>query len=82
MSADGKCRPLSLIVTPGQRADCTRFEAVMDESRVPDSLPADHGGCRIVSASTDLPARYASSNGLIRSYLRRRGIRHVSLAEE
>ncbi|WP_394816328.1 hypothetical protein [Streptomyces mooreae] len=33
--AEGRCRPLSLIITPGQRADCTRFEAVMDKIRVP-----------------------------------------------
>ena len=35
LSADGRCRPLSLVVTPGQRADCTQFEPVMDKIRVP-----------------------------------------------
>ncbi|WP_436841827.1 IS5 family transposase [Streptomyces syringium] len=70
--ADGKCRPLALLVTPGQRADCTQFEPVMDKIRVPrlgmgwprrtpDSIGADR----------------AYSNGKIRAYLRRRGIRHV-----
>lgn len=41
LSADGRCRPLSMLDIPGQRADCTRFE------------PAGHGtdpgpapGCR------------------------------------
>lgn len=30
LSSDGHCRPLSLIVMPGQRADCTRFELVLE----------------------------------------------------
>lgn len=33
LSADGWCRPL--MVTPGQRADCTRFEPVMETSVQP-----------------------------------------------
>ncbi|WP_444545384.1 IS5 family transposase [Streptomyces hydrogenans] len=72
LSADGRCRPLSLIVTPGQRADCTQFIAVLEKIRVlrpglgrprkkPDSLAADR----------------AYSNGPVREYLRRRGIRHT-----
>jgi hypothetical protein len=32
LSADGRCRPLSLIVTPGQRADCTQFTQVTRRS--------------------------------------------------
>ncbi|MFE7289322.1 transposase [Streptomyces noursei] len=39
LSADGRCRPLSLIVTPGQRADYTRFEPVLEKIRVPRSGP-------------------------------------------
>ncbi|MEU1307191.1 IS5 family transposase [Streptomyces shenzhenensis] len=35
LSADGRCRPLSLVVTPGQRADCTQFEPVLEKIRVP-----------------------------------------------
>ncbi|MFC0636962.1 hypothetical protein E5082_32100 [Streptomyces griseoluteus] len=35
LSADGRCRPLSLIVTPGQRADCTHFFSVLEKIRVP-----------------------------------------------
>ncbi|MEU6614759.1 hypothetical protein [Streptomyces parvus] len=34
-SADGLCRPLSLIVTPGQRADCTQFVPVLERIWVP-----------------------------------------------
>ncbi|BAJ31702.1 hypothetical protein KSE_59320 [Kitasatospora setae KM-6054] len=33
LSADGCCRPLSVIVTPRQRADCTRFVPVLKNSR-------------------------------------------------
>ncbi|MFD7561376.1 transposase [Streptomyces sp. NPDC059835] len=61
LSADGRCRPLSLIVTPGQRSDCTQFTPVLEKIRVPrigpgrprskpDSLAADkaysNGPCR------------------------------------
>ncbi|MFF8983817.1 IS5 family transposase [Streptomyces globisporus] len=71
-SADGHCRVLSMVITPGQRADCTRFEQVMNKIRVPrltlgrprtkpDSVSADKG----------------YSNRRTRRYLRRRGIRHV-----
>ncbi|MGW2412994.1 IS5 family transposase [Streptomyces tubercidicus] len=72
VAAEGRCRPLSLLITPGQRADCTQFEAVMDKIRVsrtglgrprrtPDSVGADK----------------AYSNSKIRAYLRKRGIRHA-----
>ncbi|MFF5924210.1 IS5 family transposase [Streptomyces flavochromogenes] len=72
LSADGHCRVLSLVITPGQRADCTQFEQVMNKIRVPrltlgrprtkpDSVSADKG----------------YSNRRTRRYLRRRGIRHV-----
>lgn len=39
LSADGRCRPLSLVVTGGQRADCTQFEPVLEKIRVPRSGP-------------------------------------------
>ncbi len=72
LSADGKCRPLSLVVTPGQRADCTQFEPVMDKIRVPRL-----GAGRPRRLPDSVSADKAYSNSLIRSYLRRRGIRHV-----
>lgn len=61
-----------MIVTPGQRADCTQFVQVLEKIRVPrpcsgrprkkpDSVAADKG----------------YSNGPCRQYLRRRGIRHT-----
>ena len=39
LAADGKCRPLSLIITPGQRADCTQFDLVTNKIRVPRMGP-------------------------------------------
>jgi transposase len=35
LSAEGRCRPLSLLITPGQRADCTQFEPVRARSVSP-----------------------------------------------
>ncbi|MGW4698917.1 transposase [Streptomyces sp. NPDC004285] len=39
LSADGRCRPLSLVITPGQRADRTRFTRVREKIRVPRCGP-------------------------------------------
>lgn len=35
LSADGRCRVLSLAITPGPCADCTQLESVMGRLRVP-----------------------------------------------
>lgn len=72
LSADGRCRPLSLIVTPGQRADCTQFKQVLDKIRVPRLGPG-----RPRKKPDSLAADKAYSNGPCRDYLRRRGIRHT-----
>ncbi|MFI8243395.1 IS5 family transposase [Streptomyces sp. NPDC085866] len=72
LSADGFCRPLSLIVTPGQRADCTQFKPVLEKIRVPR---VGQGRPRKKPAS--LAADKAYSNGPCRQYLRSRGIRHT-----
>lgn len=72
LSAEGRCRPLSLLVTPGQRADCTQFEPVMDKIRVP-RVGLGRPRRRPDSVSADK----AYSNRIVRSYLRGRGIRHV-----
>ncbi|GGU89915.1 hypothetical protein GCM10010211_65580 [Streptomyces albospinus] len=72
LSAGGRCRPLSFVVTAGQQADCTRFKLVLDKIRVlqlgrsgpckrPDSLAADR----------------TYSIGPCRDYPWRRGIRHT-----
>ncbi|MFH8632058.1 IS5 family transposase [Streptomyces lydicus] len=72
LSADGRCRPLSLIVTPGQRADCTQPQPVLEKIRVPRL-----GLGRPRTKPDSLAADRAYSNGPIRAYLRRRGIRHT-----
>ncbi|WUI51764.1 IS5 family transposase [Streptomyces sp. NBC_00414] len=72
LSADGRCRPLSLIVTPGQRADCTRFRPVLEKIRVPRFGPG-----RPRKKSDSVAADKAYSNGPCREYLRHRGIRHT-----
>ncbi|MEU4986820.1 IS5 family transposase, partial [Streptomyces sp. NPDC021969] len=72
LSADGCCRPLSLIVTPGQRADCTQFKPVLEKIRVPRIGPG-----RPRNKPDSLAADKAYSNGPCREYLRRRGIPHT-----
>ncbi|MFD5062323.1 IS5 family transposase [Streptomyces sp. NPDC058394] len=72
LSADGRCRPLSLVVTPGQRADCTQFESVLEKIRVPRLGPG-----RPRKKPDSLAADKAYSNGPVRDYLRRRGVRHT-----
>ncbi|WP_439794851.1 IS5 family transposase [Streptomyces agglomeratus] len=72
LSADGRCRPLSLIVTPGQRADCTQFKPVLEKISVPRTGPG-----RPRAKPDTLAADKAYSNRPCREYLRRRGIRHT-----
>ncbi|WP_389862979.1 IS5 family transposase [Streptomyces sp. NPDC058305] len=72
LSADGRCRPLSLIVTSGQRADCTQFQPVLEKIRVPKLGPG-----RPRKKPDSISADKAYSNGPCRQYLRRRGIRHA-----
>ncbi|WP_420802361.1 IS5 family transposase [Streptomyces taklimakanensis] len=71
LSADGRCRPLSLIVTPGQRADRTQFKPVPEKIRVPKAGP---GRPR---KRPDSVADKTYSNRPCREYLRRRGVRHT-----
>jgi transposase len=63
---------LSLVLTPGQCADCTQFEAVMEAIHVPRLTV---GRPRITPDSVSADKAY--SNRRTRCYLRRRGIRHV-----
>ncbi|MFB9605661.1 transposase [Streptomyces roseofulvus] len=72
LSADGLCRPLSLIVTLGQPADCTQFTAVLEKIRVPRP-----GAGRPRKKPGSVAADKAYGNGLCRQYLRRRGIRNA-----
>jgi len=63
---------MSLIVTPGQRADCTQFQPVLEKIRVPKLGPG-----RPRKRPNSVAADKAYSNGPCREYLRRRGIRHA-----
>ncbi|MFJ2093248.1 transposase [Streptomyces sp. NPDC087901] len=72
MAADGRRRPLSLVIAPGQRADCTQFDQVLEHIRVPRL-----GLRRPRRLQDSIGADRANSNGVISVYLRRRGIRHV-----
>lgn len=63
---------LSLVPMPGQRADCTPFEAVMERIRVPRLAT---GRPRTTPESVSADKGY--SNRRTRAYLRGRGIRHV-----
>ncbi|MFB7982814.1 IS5 family transposase [Streptomyces vinaceus] len=72
LSADGRCRPLSMVVTPGQRADCTQFKPVLEKIRVPKPGPG-----RPRKKPDSVAADKAYSNGPCRQYLRSRGIRHT-----
>ncbi len=71
-SADGRCRPLSLVITGGQRADCTQFKLVLQKIRIPRSGPVRPRE-KLDSLAADKPY----SNGPCREYLRRRGVRHT-----
>nr|AAZ23094.1 possible transposase [Streptomyces fradiae] len=72
LSADGHCRPLSLIITPGQRADCTQFKLVLEKIRVPRPGPG-----RPRKTPDSVAADKAYSNRPCREYLRHRSIRHT-----
>lgn len=71
LCADGRCRPLALVVTPGQRGDCTQFETVMDKICVPRLGPG-----RPRTRPRSVSADKAYSNKKTRAHLRRRKIRH------
>ncbi|MFC8897025.1 transposase [Streptomyces cinereoruber] len=72
LSADGRRRVLSLLLTAGQRTDCTQFGPVMERIRVSRLAP---GRPRTTPDSVNADEAY--SNRRTRRYLRRRGIRHV-----
>jgi len=60
-----------LLITPGQRADCTQFQAVLEKIRIPRFVG------RPRTTPDSVAADRAYSNGPIRRYLRRRNIRHT-----
>ncbi|MFD4401554.1 IS5 family transposase [Nocardia sp. NPDC058499] len=70
LAADQCQRPLALVVTPGQWADCPQFATVLGEIRVPR---LGVGGTR--SRPDRVLADKAYSSAANRAYLRRRGIK-------
>jgi transposase len=72
LACDGKGRPLSLVLTPGQRHESTQLEAVLDGIRVPK---LGRGRPRV------RPVRVLADKGYsfprCRRALRRRGIRYT-----
>jgi transposase len=74
LSCDGKGRPLSVIVTAGQRHESVQLEAVLDAIRVP-RLPGAAGRPR--KRPEHLIADKGYSYPSCRWLLRGRGIRHT-----
>ena len=73
MACDGKGRPLSLVITPGQRHDSTQLAAVLDRIRV--SRPGGRGRPR--KRPDHLIADKGYSYPRCRTLLRQRGIPHT-----
>ncbi len=70
LGADQRCRPLSRVLTPGQRHDSIAFEAVMAGIRI-----RRHGRGRPRTRPGRVLADKAHSNKAIRAHLRRRRIK-------
>ncbi|MGW7260497.1 IS5 family transposase [Streptomyces sp. NPDC054834] len=71
LAADGRCRPLAFVLTPGQAGDAPAFESVMAALRVPRRRGRPRTRPVLVLADK------AYSSRAIRTHLRRRGIRAV-----
>ncbi|MFI8917386.1 IS5 family transposase [Streptomyces sp. NPDC053513] len=71
LAADGRCRPLAFVLTPGQAGDAPAFPQVMARLRVPRPLGRPRITPDVVLADE------AYSSRAIRDHLRRRGIRAV-----
>ena len=72
LSCDAKGRPLSVIVTPGQRNDGTQLSVVLDAIRVPKK-----GKGRPRKRPERLLADRGYGKGIYRRMLRARGIPHI-----
>ncbi|MFJ8043700.1 IS5 family transposase [Kitasatospora sp. NPDC096147] len=71
LAADGNCRPLAFVLTPGQAGDAPEFEHVMARIRVPRPVGRPRTTPEAVLADK------AYSSRAIRAHLRGRGIRAV-----
>ncbi|MFG3016795.1 IS5 family transposase [Streptomyces cinerochromogenes] len=72
LASEGGCRPLSLLLTPGQWGDAPQMIEVLDRIRVPRLL-----GGRPRTRPDHVSGDKAYSSRRIRRYLRRRGIKHT-----
>lgn len=72
LACDGKGRPLSLVLTPGQRHESTQLESVLDGIRV-----LKIGGGRPRTRPSRVLADKGYSYPRCRRALRRRGIRYT-----
>jgi transposase len=79
LECDGKARPLSLVISEGQRADSCFLEAVVDGVRV--AKPGSHAGKRGRGRPRQRLGRTRLDKGYhgagCRQCLRRRGIKHM-----
>jgi transposase len=73
LSCDGKGRPLSVVVTAGQRHESTQLGAVLDAIRVPRFPDAGRPRKRPKNLIADKGYSYPSC----RKLLQKRGIRHT-----
>ncbi|WP_331741065.1 MULTISPECIES: IS5 family transposase [unclassified Streptomyces] len=72
LAADGRCRPLALVLTPGHYGDGPQFERVLEQVSVPRT-----GVGRPRTRPDHVLADKAYTSRKTRRYLRRRGIRHT-----
>ncbi|MFG2140879.1 IS5 family transposase [Streptomyces sp. NPDC048650] len=72
LAADGRCRPLALLLTPGHYGDGPQFERVLEQVAVPRI-----GVGRPRTRPDHVLADKAYTSRRNRRYLRRRGIRHT-----
>ncbi|WP_327092548.1 IS5 family transposase [Nonomuraea sp. NBC_01738] len=72
LAADGRCRPLSLLLTPGQHGDSPQMRAILERIRIPRIGP---GRPRVRPDSVSADKAYSSRAN--RRYLRGRKIRHT-----
>ncbi|MBD0707316.1 IS5 family transposase [Streptomyces sp. CBMA291] len=72
LAAEGRCRPLSLVLTPGHYGDGPQFKPVLELISVPRN-----GVGRPRTRPGHVLADKAYTSRTNRRYLRRRGIRHT-----
>ena len=73
LACDGRGRPLSIVITPGQRHDCTQLEPVLDGIRVPRATGPGRPRTRPDHLIADRGYSYASC----RRWLHERQIPHT-----